>query len=193
MRGSTTRTRCWVATVAAAMSINVAAHESTAPVRVLTERLSDRCELVVNVGEEGESCWSQVCASVQPVELGCDLSAMRQVVSVSVSPDRTWLAVLSVGEGHPMLEVVALDALLDRRAYRVMTTINPYPGTIDVAGWHDGELHLSSDMPLPELPLADGDPLTRMGDADEVYALDLTTWKIQRVESVEAQVPGAAD
>ena len=92
-----------------------------------------------------------------------------------------------------MLEVVALDVLLERREYRVMTTINPYPGTIGLADWQDGELHVVSDMPLSELPLASGDPMARMSDTDDVYALDLATWKIRRAESVRPQPPGAAD
>ncbi len=175
------------------MATVAGAHESDDSLRTMTERLSDHCELVVRVGEDSESCWSQVCASTAQRDLGCDLSAMRQVVTVSASPDRKWLAVLSVGEGHPMLEVVALDALLEQREYRVMTTINPYPGTIGLADWQDGELHVVSDMPLSELPLASGDPMARMSDTDDVYALDLATWKIRRAESVRPQPPGAAD
>ncbi len=193
MRGSTMLVWHWAGAVAVAISTDAAAHESAGSARAMTERLSDRCELVVHVGEESESCWSQVCDSRRPVDLGCDLSAMRQVVAVSASPDRQWLAVLSVGEGHPMLEVVALDVLLERREYRVMTTINPYPGTIGLADWQDGELHVVSDMPLSELLLASGDPMARMSDTDDVYALDLATWKIRRAESVRPQPPGAAD
>lgn len=182
-----------VAVLAAAMATVAGAHESDDSLRTMTERLSDHCELVVRVGEDSESCWSQVCASTAQRDLGCDLSAMRQVVTVSASPDRKWLAVLSVGEGHPMLEVVALDALLEQREYRVMTTINPYPGTIGISGWRDGELRVTSDMPLPELPLTEGDPAARMGASDDAYALDLSTWKIHGVEPANSQAPGAAD
>ncbi len=193
MRGSTMLVWHWAGAVAVAISTDAAAHESAGSARAMTERLSDRCELVVHVGEESESCWSQVCDSRRPVDLGCDLSAMRQVVAVSASPDRQWLAVLSVGEGHPMLEVVALDVLLERREYRVMTTINPYPGTIGLADWQDGELRIVSDMPLPDMPITDGDPLARMGANDDVYALDLASWKIRRVEPAKPQVPGTKD
>ena len=48
-------------------------------------------------------------------------------------------------------------------------------------------------VPLSELPLASGDPMARMSDTDDVYALDLATWKIRRAESVRPQPPGAAD
>lgn len=193
MRGSTMLVWHWAGAVAVAISTDAAAHESAGSARAMTERLSDRCELVVHVGEESESCWSQVCGSEKPVHLGCDLSALRQVVAVSASPDRKWLAVLSVGEGHPMLEVVALDALIGQREYRVMTTINPYPGTIGLADWQDGELRIVSDMPLPDMPITDGDPLARMGANDDVYALDLASWKIRRVEPAKPQVPGTKD
>lgn len=176
-----------------AMSLQLGAHEAANDSRFLKTHLSDRCELVVRVGEESESCWSQVCGSEKPVHLGCDLSALRQVVAVSASPDRKWLAVLSVGEGHPMLEVVALDALIGQREYRVMTTINPYPGTIGLADWQDGELRIVSDMPLPDMPITDGDPLARMGANDDVYALDPASWKIRRVEPAKPQVPGTKD
>ncbi len=182
-----------VAALAAAMATGVGGHEPDDSVRTMTERLSDHCELVVRVGEDGESCWSDVCASEKSVQLGCDLSAMRQVVTVSASPDRKWLAVLSVGEGHPMLEVVALDALTEQHDYRVMTTINPYPGTIGLTDWQDGELRIVSDMPLHELPITDGDPMARMGSTDDVYALDPASWQIRRVDPAKPQVPGAAD
>lgn len=177
----------------AAMVLAIGVHAIAADFRELRERVAERCELVVRVGKESESCWSQVCAAAKPVDLGCDLSAMRQVVAISASPDRKWLAVLSVGEGHPMLEVIALDVLRERREFRVMTTVNPFPGTIGIATWRAGELFVTSDMPLPELPLAEGDPAARMGTSDDVYAIDLATWKVRRVDASEARVPGAAN
>lgn len=141
--------------------------------------VADQCDLVVDFGEESQSCWSHVCKSATPVELGCDLSAMRQVGDVSVSPDRKWLAVISVGEGHPMLEVLDLGRLLEKHEYAALTTINPYPGTINLHGWREGALLVTSDVPLPEMPLTDGDIFDLMSDHQKLFAVDLTTWKIQ--------------
>ena len=104
---------------------------------------------------------------------------MRQVSDVSISPDRKWAAVVSVGEGHPMLEVIELERLLAKREFAAMTTINPFPGTIHVQGWSDSALLVTSDVPLPEMPIADASIYDRIGNGHETYAVDLSSWKIE--------------
>ena len=153
--------------------------DAPAPRASLRAPITDRCELVVAFGAESESCWSHACKAKQPVAIGCDLSAMRQVSDVSISPDRKWAAVVSVGEGHPMLEVIELERLLAKREFAAMTTINPFPGTIHVQGWSDSALLVTSDVPLPEMPIADASIYDRIGNGHETYAVDLSSWKIE--------------
>lgn len=77
--------------------------------------------------------------------------ALLMVDSLAVSPDGRYIAVISVGEGHPVLDVLDLArALGSSHGDRALATINPYPGWIAVDAWRDGALLVSSDRPLPE-------------------------------------------
>lgn len=142
----------------------------------LTARVSDSCELRVRHDDvEIGSCWSLACESQETVDLGCALSAMVQAADLAVSPDRRWLAVISVGEGHPFLEVVDLQALLAGQGYKALTTINPYPGTINLERWTDTALLVTSDMPLPDLS-PDGGAIDQMLPEVHTFALEPGAW-----------------
>lgn len=155
---------------------------------LLTARVSDTCELRVRQDDvEVGSCWSVVCESQETVDLGCALSAMVQAADLSVSPDRRWLAVVSVGEGHPFLEVVDLQALLAGQGYKALTTINPYPGTINLEGWTGTALLVTSDMPLPDLS-PDGGAIDQMLPAVQTFALEPESW-VPRVTNAKP-LPG---
>ncbi len=80
--------------------------------------------------------------------LGTGLSCLHNVESVEASPDLRFLAVLSSGEGHPMLEVVDLPTLRQQANYLVLHEIDPYPGSVADKGWQDGALRLDSDIAL---------------------------------------------
>ncbi|HZM28008.1 MAG TPA: hypothetical protein VFB89_11660 [Gemmatimonadales bacterium] len=73
---------------------------------------------------------------------------MYEVEELVVSPDKKWLAVVSVGEGHPALEVVDAQTLLLQRKYIPVHAIDPYPGTVSVTKWEGDSLLVTSDMPL---------------------------------------------
>lgn len=153
---------------------------------LLTSRVSESCSLLVqDKGLESDTCWSLACESRNAVDLGCGLAAFHAVGALAPSPDGRWLGVVSVGEGHPILEVVDLKSLLGGQGYQVLTTINPYPGTINLQGWTDSALLVTSDMPLPELPLAEGDsdPASRMLPSQQVFALEPGTWKVQAAQT----------
>lgn len=112
-------------------------------------KISPQCFLEADIRtDERAACWRLACGSGKPGRLGCDLSQMHQVASLSVSPDRRRLAVVSVGEGHPILELVDLPALLRQRKYAMLCTVNPFPGTINVVGWSDGRVLVESDVLL---------------------------------------------
>jgi hypothetical protein len=82
---------------------------------------------------------------------------LQSVHHLSVSPDDKMLAIVSVGEGHPYLEVFDLgDILANRddeedRMIKPLRKIDPYPGYISVVGWKGDKLIVSSDMPLDRL------------------------------------------
>jgi hypothetical protein len=143
----------------------------------LTAKVSASCELRVRHDDvEIGSCWSAVCESQETVDFGCGLSALIQAAEISPSPDRRWLAVISVGEGHPILEVVDLQALLNGQGYKALTTVNPYPGTINLEGWADTALLVTSDMPLPDLS-PDGGGIDLMLPEMKTFLLKPDLWK----------------
>lgn len=116
---------------------------------VLRAELSPRCALEVDIrNDERPACWRVDCVDAAPRTLGCDATALHQVADVRVAPGQQWMAVISVGEGHPMLEVVALSDWIAGQPYRAQCTINPYPGTIHAERWDDGRLGLASDVDL---------------------------------------------
>lgn len=99
------------------------------------------------------SCWYAECAGADRRELGCVLSALSTVAELVASPDGRWLAVVSVGEGHPILELVEVGPLLAQPSeYRVILALNPYPGGFGEIEWQEAVLFVSSDMPLDRLP-----------------------------------------
>ena len=111
--------------------------------------LSPRCALEVDVRrDEQVACWRVDCVDAVPKELGCDTTALHQVADVQIAPDQQWMTVTSVGEGHPMLELVPLAEFLAGKPYRAQCTINPYPGSVYFAGWAQGKLRLGSDVDL---------------------------------------------
>ncbi|MEP7008765.1 MAG: hypothetical protein ABJC13_00430 [Acidobacteriota bacterium] len=147
----------------------------------LTAPTSKTCELRVERKDPldpSESCWSLACQGKRTTKIGCGVTALSEVGEISVSPDRKWLAVVSVGEGHPMLEVVDLLRFTEVHVYEPLTTVNPYPGTINLAGWETHTLLVSSEMPLDLLPLAKGEVESAMLEEPLVYRIAVPGWKI---------------
>jgi hypothetical protein len=129
--------------------------------RILSIPYSAQCALKVDVRNDARAaCWRAICDDNAPQELGCDLSALHLIDRISVSPDRRYLAVVSVGEGHPILEIVQLAPLLKPKESRareankfvVKCSVNPYPGTLSFGAWEPNALRLRSDvnLTLPE-------------------------------------------
>ena len=70
-------------------------------------------------------------------------------VQALASPDGRHLAVISAGEGHPVLDLLSLPRVLKGRHGRApLLTLDPYPGMISLEGWAGGRLRVSSDRPL---------------------------------------------
>ncbi len=121
--------------------------------------------------------------------LGTIEAAFFLVDSIKASPDGRYLAVMSVGEGHPIIEVVDLPQLLKQQQYTVLHSINPYPGVAYLEGWQGAELHIASDMLLTHRDPVTGDmPENFMLAGDEVFGLNVVTGAIRGV-SEGAQSP----
>lgn len=115
---------------------------------------SEQYRLKVTVFQEnsndGLSMWSEwVISSPRGYKkLNCDLSSMIQVSEIKASPNGQYLAIISVGEGHPILDIVDLQALLINQECKTITTINPYPGTVNIEKWKNNELIITSSTLL---------------------------------------------
>lgn len=79
------------------------------------------------------------------------------VDQISISPNDQWIAVITVGEGHPMLDVYDLQAVLngienaEEKKLFTPLFIDPYPGYIQILSWTDDQLIVQSDIQLDHL------------------------------------------
>lgn len=109
--------------------------------------LADGCQLQAQVRrDERPACWRLRCPGHAPRTLVCDASALHQLVQAIPSADQRWLAVLSVGEGHPWLELVDLPALRERGQWRQRCELNPWPGNVSGDAWYGARLGVYSDI-----------------------------------------------
>lgn len=132
---------------------------------------------VINTAEDG-ACWVVLEASHNRW-LGCGLGAMPEVRQITVSPDHAWLAVLVTGEGHPAVEIVDLARLTGHKDYVVRQTLNPYPGSIWLAGWRGRTLRVESDASL-------GQPQAVTGPR-RLFAVEVESGKITRLPGYTAK------
>lgn len=75
------------------------------------------------------------------------------VWQIQISPGDTYLAVLSEGEGHPVVDIFEIERIFSRtknpEKVLPLLSIDPYPGTIWINGWQgDTLLAIKSDVPL---------------------------------------------
>lgn len=72
-------------------------------------------------------------------------NSMSIVGDFVVSPARKYLAINSVGEGHPIIDIVELESILDNKEPKVLVSINPYPGVVNLDKWDGEKLLVSCD------------------------------------------------
>jgi len=108
----------------------------------------------VTTDSYGESAWFETCTGrpVRPIGSVPETSA-RSVWQAAISPGDDYLAVLSVDEGHPMVDIFQMDRIFseakDSEKLPPLISIDPYPGTIRIQGWQgDTILEVESDVPL---------------------------------------------
>lgn len=129
-----------------ALSSMAAAHDQP---DVLSAQLPDDCTVEVDVrSDESPACWRLQCTDAEPQALGCDVTELHQVAEIKASPDGRWLALISVGEGHPILEIADLRQWRKLGRYQSPCSVNPYPGTIGMGDWQPGLLRIEADLDL---------------------------------------------
>lgn len=106
--------------------------------------------LVLNLSDHSQP-WYLLDGPSGSVSLGEQLAGFYQVHALSVSPDQRYLAVLSAAEGHPLVEVFDLPALLQQQSQTPLYQLNPYPGAIELIGWQQQSLLVASNVPLDQL------------------------------------------
>jgi hypothetical protein len=114
--------------------------------------------------DSGEQRWWQQTGPGDATALPAPQSALSLIAGLAPSPDGRWLAVLSVGEGHPILELFPLPAVLSGTAPAPSFELNPFPGSVDLIGWQGGRLTIASDrlLTLDPLPFGAEPELPRM-------------------------------
>ncbi|HWQ10381.1 MAG TPA: hypothetical protein VN436_14775, partial [Holophaga sp.] len=91
-------------------------------------------------------------------------------------------AVVSVGEGHPVLDVLDLARVLaGTHGDHSLLTLDPYPGFIELAGWRGGCLRVRSDRPLADGLDASGRPPGHdIEETATAFLVDLSVNAIRR-------------
>lgn len=107
---------------------------------------ADRFLLIINT-ENNDPQWF-VISRYHAGQLKNPPETLHCVDSLRVSPEGKYCAVLSVGEGHPLVELFSLADILADRKGEPFFIIDPYPGSVRLVGWKGGLLYLESDMLL---------------------------------------------
>ncbi len=138
---------------------------------------------VINTSNEGPQ-WFLLNSDQQGVNerIGSISAALALITDIKASLDGKYLAVLSVGEGHPMLEVIDLPQLLQEKKYAVLHKIDPYPGIVEIQSWDGIQLQVGSDMLLTYRDKTDGRvPPELKLSWQETFALNVLTGEISGV------------
>jgi hypothetical protein len=138
---------------------------------------------VINTEDENGAHWFILKDMGRSREIGSNLSCLHQVHQILPSLDHRYLAVLSVGEGHPMVEVIELEKLRLQSKYVVLQEIDPYPGIVSIDRWEGSYLIVYSNVPLTQRK-EDGrvDPDLIL-PKDEAFSLDVATGEIKSSSS----------
>jgi hypothetical protein len=136
---------------------------------------------VINTEDETGAHWFILKDMGRSREIGFNLSCLHLVDHILPSTDNKYLAVLSVGEGHPIVEVIDLEKFRLQSKYVVLQEIDPYPGTVSIDRWDGSYLIVNSNMPLT-LRKEDGrvDP-DHLLPKDETFSLDVATGEIKSI------------
>ncbi|WP_127347135.1 hypothetical protein [Pseudidiomarina mangrovi] len=157
-------TRCVVLCAALWLVISGSSHATNQGYDVITAKVGDSAELLVINLADRSSHWYVVGGDGGNRMLGSDLAGFQFIAELAANSDYQYLAVISVGEGHPLLEIIDLRLLLEQGVYQALHELNPYPGDFELQGWqghtlefastaeldYDGSARSSSSEPLTE-------------------------------------------
>lgn len=100
--------------------------------------------------------------------------SMLWVSKISIDAENHYLAVVSVGEGHPILDVFSLIDVLAGKAVEPLLSVNPYPGALSLLAWRSGELWVESDVHL--LDYSENNEQMEILETAQQYALQPKDW-----------------
>jgi hypothetical protein len=121
-------------------------------------------------------------SSEENQHLGPISPGFKFIHTIRASEDGQYLAVILLGEGHPLLEVIDLPQLLQKKRYQVFQTIDPYPGTIKIEAWNGAQLRVKSDMLLTHWDKSTGRvPPDMVLSWQETFILNILTGQISGV------------
>lgn len=148
----------------------------------ISEKIGDKTLVVLNL-ENGYSPHWFILSESGRVKLKNPPATMYQVEKLKSSADKKFLAVLSVGEGHPEIGIFKLEEVLADKDAKVVFGIDPYPGIVDLVEWQGDVLHIISTIFLTEKSEEYG----RVPDAlslfsPESFLLDIRTGNIEPLE-----------
>lgn len=149
--------KCFIAVIAAlVLLVSANSHATNQGYDVITAKVGDSAELLVINLADRSSHWYVVGGEGGNRMLGYDFAGFQFIGELAASADYKYLAVISVGEGHPLLEVVDLQLWLQQGVYQVLHELNPYPGDFQLQGWDGHTLKFTSsaelDYPVPATP-----------------------------------------
>lgn len=143
---------------------------------------NDELLCVINTHSEDGARWFLLQGRHHNSEIGSNLSALHDVYQLMASPNYKYLAILSAGEGHPLIEIIELQTLRDQKKYTILHEIDPYPGTVWISAWENQRLIVESDVPLT-LRKKDGrvDPNLLMPEVRR-FALNTASGQIESID-----------
>lgn len=144
---------------------------------------NDETLCVINTDYEKGAYWFIIKGAYGNRAIGNNLSQLAEVHQLMLAPDGKYLAVLSVGEGHPVIEVIDMQKLRDKYEYTTLHVLDPYPGVMTIDRWEGSKLIIDSNVPL-NLRKEDGrvDPDLLLPETKK-FALDVPTGTIESINS----------
>jgi len=149
------------------------------------------CRALTVVAQEGGDAlgWVDPAGNLRLVRAETDVLAHIQ--SVAIAPDGSRAAIVSVGEGHPVLSVYRLADLLaeaDRPGKRLPaeTSVDPYPLAIEEVRWLDSEtIEFRSAIDFTRVDRE----LRRVGYDQATTDLPVRTWRWHIHDDVFSSAP----
>lgn len=146
---------------------------------VITAKVGEQSELLVINLADRSSHWYVVGGVGGNRMLGTDFAGFHFLAELAASSDYQYLAVVSVGEGHPLLEIIDLPLWLEQGVYQVLHALNPYPGDFELQGWQGHTLHFASTGEL-DYPLSPVAGTTEPLQQPVQYQFDVTSGRLTK-------------